>query len=198
MSKLCGVALLAGAALWGAGASALELGTIAEPTAVFRDDLWVGGGPQGQKTFLKPMWPGALRCADRIAACSRTFRRSELLTSTNADASANAILDSTGHLVAVGGLVVTERVDADGPLSDVGVVTDWTVGGERTLDPAGTHSWERLIPDASPHAKWLPVGSYRFESDSPAAIPEPATWALFGLGFVALGALGRTRRRQAA
>lgn len=59
--------------------------------------------------------------------------------------------------------------------------------------------------DVSPPASTVGTGALRtlapFKSDiggdfSASAIPEPATWAMLGLGFVTLGFVGLTRRRK--
>ncbi len=197
--------LLAGGALSGSVAYGRDLGSIDPTSSTFRDDVWIGDEPRGTKAFLRPLWSGARNCADRLPSCVRTIRRIELLTSPAGDATANIVLDMTGHTVSVTGLVIIERVEASGFLSGLGIPTSWSVGGEKVLNPVGTHTWNMLVPDASPNAKWLPIQSYRFDDSSPAevqrapqpaAIPEASTSELIGVGFAALGWAAAARRRR--
>jgi hypothetical protein len=196
MTKWLGCALLVLAALSGSAASGRDLGRIDSLSSSFRDDIWIGGDPQGTQPLLRPLWSGASRCPERLS-CIRAFRRVELLASPAGDAIANLAIDSTGHAVSMTGLVVTVREDSAPLLARFGVATGWSVAGEETFDPVGTRSWENLDPDASPHAKWLPVQSYRFADWSPSGVPELATWALIGVGLVALGSIRAMQRRPA-
>jgi hypothetical protein len=101
--------------------------------------------------------------------------------------------------MALSGMIVTERLEADG-FGAPGSLTDWVVVGERALDGDGTHSWSLLSPDISPDAHWLPIELYRFDDASfstsfaaraPAtAAPETSTWAMALIGFAALGLAG--------
>jgi hypothetical protein len=202
LSRLAFLLLLGGAALASQVVEGRELRSIGLGGSYgFRDDIWVGGGPTGTTTFLRPLWSGLWTCANQFGSCVMEFRSDGLLSSTAADASANRTVDITGHAISVSGLVVTERVERSGFFLDFGEATTWSVGGEQVLDDVGTHAWEILIADASPNAKWLPITPYRFEGSSPTAewlsaqqtaIPEASTWELIGVGFAALGCAAAT------
>ena len=197
MSGGLAVMLLAAATFAAPAAEGGAIGSF-EPGAhyAFRDDAWIGGDPRGTRPFMRPLWSGALDCFERLASCKREFRRAELFTSTLANASPNRVIDLNGHALGVTGVVTIERVATPDLFADFGVTTAWDVGGEQVFDSAGTHAWEALYPDASPNAKWIPIQSYRFEGATPqAAIPEPQTWVLIGVGFTALASAAMVRRR---
>ena len=198
MSGGLAVMLLAAATLAGPAAEGGAVGSF-EPGVhdVFRDDAWIGGAPRGTQSFRRPLWSGAVGCSERLRSCRLAFRRAERFTSTAADASPNRVIDLNGHALGVSGVVTIERAAPD-IFQDFGVITAWNVGGEQVLDSAGTHAWEALYRDASPYARWLPIQSYRFEVTSPqTAIPEPRSWELIGIGFVALASAAMARRRFA-
>jgi hypothetical protein len=127
-------------------------------------------------------------------------RRSELLSSNNADVSAKKVGDTTGHAMGVSGMIVIERLEPDG------FGADWVVVGERTLDGDGTHSWSLLSSDISLDAPWLPTNLYRFEGSSfsmvfaagaaAGATPQPSTWAMILIGFAGLGLAGYRSSRN--
>lgn len=189
--------LLAAAALVGPAADAKDLGSIVQgPRNAFRDDVWNGGEPLGTRTFLRPLWSGVQGCADRLRSCPRDIRRAEVLTSTAADASPNRTDDVNGHALGVSGMVIVERAEPSDFFGGFGVTTTWDVGGEQVLDDSGWRAWEALYPDASPNAKWLPIQSYAFAFATPqAAVPEAPTWALLGVGFMALASAVVISRR---
>ena len=155
----------------------------------FDDWSWPANGLEGP------------RAASSAVADFGTYvvRRTELLSSNAADVSVNKVVDSTGHAMALTGMIVTERLEADG-FGALGSLTDWVVVGERALNGDGSHSWSLLSPDISPDAHWLPIELYRFEDASfsmsfaaaaPAtATPEASTWAMALIGFAALGLAG--------
>jgi PEP-CTERM motif len=162
----------------------------------FADSLPTNNGLELRRT---PSLPGAdwvLRCFVNCAPAFATYivRRSELLTSNDADVSAKRVVDATGRAMGVSGMIVIERLEPDG----FGAV----VVGERTLDGNGAHSWSLLSSGISLDAPWLPGDLYQFEGSSfsidfaaasPAgagATPEPSTWAMILIGFAGLGLAG--------
>jgi hypothetical protein len=177
-----------------ADASAAAPGTSAWSSG-FDDWSWTADGlerPRAPSPALADWSPGCVNCG--AAFGTYVVRRTELLSSNAADLSVNKVVDSTGHAMALSGMIVTERV---------GSLTDWLVVGERVLDGDGSHSWSLLSPDISPDARWLPIELYRFDDASfsmsfagaaPAtATPEASTWAMTLIGFVALAVAGYGR-----
>ena len=164
----------------------------------FADSLPTNNGLERRRTLSPPGADWALRCFVNCAPAFATYvvRRSELLTSNDADVSAKRVVDATGRAMGVSGMIVVERLESDG------FGADWLVVGERTLDGNGTHSWSLLSSGISPDAPWLPGDLYQFEGSSfsmdfaaasPAgarATPEPSTWAMILIGFAALGLAG--------
>jgi hypothetical protein len=189
-------ALAASATSADAGASMIT----AAWSSGFDDSLWTNNG-LGRARALSPIAGWATQCFVNCGPAFGTYavHRIELLSSNTADISVNKAADLTGHAMAVGGMVVTERLEADSFSADPTSLLNWVVVGERTLDGNGTHSWELLSPDISPDAHWLPIDLYRFEGSSfsmdlaaqaPAgasATPEASTWAMTLIGFAGLG-----------
>jgi hypothetical protein len=70
----------------------------------------------------------------------------------------------------VGGMIVIERLEPDGP----GSLMNWVVVSEATLDDNGASSWSLIGPPVD--APWLPSSLYQFEGSSfsfdPAAEPS--------------------------
>jgi hypothetical protein len=154
---------------------------------------------------MEQQWKSASECAPVLcrrwalqcfANCGPAFgryvlRRSELLSSNTADISVNKAADATGHVMALNGMIVIERLEADG------LGADWVVVSERTLDSNGTHSWS-LLSDVSRDAPWFPTNLYQFDGSSvsvnfvagqaagPDATPEASTWAMMLIGFLGL------------
>jgi hypothetical protein len=170
----------------------------------FDDWSWTANGLERPRA---PSSAGADWSPECFVTCGAAFatygvRRTELLSSNTADLSVNRVVDSTGHAMALSGMIVIERLEADG-FGAAGSLTDWVVVGERALDGDGTHSWSLLSPDISPDAHWLPIELYRFEDASfsmsfaaaapGAATPEASTWAMTLIGCAALG-VARYRR----
>lgn len=121
------------------------------------------------------------------------------MSSNTADLSVNKAVDSTGHAMAMSGMVVTERLEPDGFNADPGFPVDWVVVGERTSDGDGAHSWSLSPSDISLVANGLPLDLYRFDGSSVSidfaaaarpcagATPEASTWALTLIGAAVLG-----------
>jgi PEP-CTERM motif len=105
----------------------------------------------------------------------------------------------------VGGMTVVERLESDAS----GLLTNWIVVSERTLDEDGSHSWTLLsrVPSDAP---WRPSDLYRFEGSSfstelaagetAGATPEPSTWMMMLMGFAGLflASYRRARTGQAS
>ena len=192
------VALVASAAGADASAAALQ---ISAWSSGFDDWSWTANGLEGPRAPSSAGADWSLGCFVNCGAAFGTYvvRRTELLSSNAADVSVNKVVDSTGHAMALTGLIVTERLEADG-FGAPGSLTDWVVVGERALNGDGSHSWSLLSPDISPDAHWLPIELYRFDDASfstsfaaraPAtAAPETSTWAMALIGFAALGLAG--------
>ena len=118
-------------------------------------------------------------------------RRSDLMTSNNADLSTRKTIDATGHSMGVGGTIVVERLEPDAS----GSLMNWVVVSEHTLDENGWYSWSRLSGVAS-DALWQPSDLYRFEGSSfstdlatggtAGSTPEPSTWMMMLMGFAGL------------
>jgi hypothetical protein len=187
----------------GADASAPRIG--GAWSSGFDDWLWTDTSPP--KT-LSPLAGWAEQCLIDCGPAFGTYavRRTELMSSNAADASVNRAADSTGHMMGVSGLTVIERLASDGFTADSGLMTDWVVTGERTLDGGGTHSWSLLPPDFSPDTRWLPIQVYRFEdaslsmnfatAASASATPEASTWAMTLVGFLWLSVAGYRNNRN--
>ncbi len=164
----------------------------------FSDDLWVGGEPaasQSPPLRLSEEWARLSKLGQWPSA---VIYRTELLTSTAADASAHRVIDINGHAMSVSGMIITEHADSVGMTFGA---TEWSVVGERVFDEGGARGWSVLPQDASPYAGWLPIRVYSFDYEGPAvsyagaepsasAFPEPATWAMMLLGFAGLGFAG--------
>ena len=170
----------------------------------FTDSLPANNGLERWRTLSPPGADWALRCFVNRAPAFATsvVRRSELLTSNDADVSGKRVVDATGRTMGVSGTSVIERLEPDG------FGADWVVVGERTLDSNGTHSWSLLSSGISPDAPWLPSDLYQFEGSSfsmdfaaaspagPGATPEPSTWAMIVIGFAGLGLTGYRSSRN--
>jgi hypothetical protein len=129
-----------------------------------------------------------------LVSCGPAFgtfvvRRSDLLTSNTADVSARRAVDSAGHPMGLGGMIMVERLESDGS----GSLTNWVVMSERTVDENGSHSWS-LLSSVAPDAPWLPSELYRFEGSSfsfdlaagPSATPEASSWVMTLIGLAAV------------
>jgi hypothetical protein len=162
----------------------------------FDDWSWTANGLEGPRAPSPAVADWSPGCLVNCGAAFGTYvvRRTELLSSNAADLSVSEVVDSTGHAMALSGMIVIERL---------GSLMEWVVVGERALDGDGTHSWSLLSPDTSPDAHWLPIELYRFEDASfsmnfaaraPAtAAPEASTWAMTLIGFATLGMSGYRR-----
>jgi hypothetical protein len=194
-----------------AGAAALVASTAnADASAREIASVWSYGFADSllpENGIHRPTMPsvghGALRC---FVNCGLSFgayvvRRSELLTSNTGDVSARKVIDASGHLMGVSGMIVIERREPDG------FSADWVVVGERSLDEDGTHSWSLLSSDVFRDPPWVPINLYQFEGSSVSmdfaagaplgATPEASTWAMMLLGFAGLGFAGyRGSRNQ--
>jgi hypothetical protein len=122
-----------------ADASARE---ISELSYGFADSLWTQTNIE-RSGALSPLSGGGIHqcsvnCGPAFGAT--VVRRSDLLTSNNADLAARTTADANGHAMGVGGAIVVERLESDAS----GSLTNWVVVSERTLDEDGSHSWSRL------------------------------------------------------
>jgi hypothetical protein len=182
-----------------ADASARE---ISESSYGFADSLWTQTDIERSGTLWPSSRGGGHQCS---ANCGPAFgttvvRRSDLLTSNNADLSARKTVDANGHAMGVGGAIVVERLESDAS----GSLTNWVVVSERTLDEDGSHSWSRLSGVPS-DALWRSSDLYRFEGSSfstdlavgrnAGATPEPSTWMMLLMGFVGLAFAGYRNSR---
>jgi hypothetical protein len=168
----------------------------------FADSLPTNNGLERRSTLSPRGADWALRCFVNCAPAFATYvvRRSELLTSNDADVSAKRVVDATGRAMGVSGMIVIERLEPEG------FGADWLVVGERTLDGNGTQSWSLLSSGISLDAPLLPGDLYQFEGSSfsmdfaaasPAgATPEPSTWAMILIGFAGLGLAGYRSSRN--
>jgi hypothetical protein len=194
------------ASVTNAGASATE--TNSAWSYGFADSLWTNNELERRRMLSPAVADWALRC---FVNCGPAFgayvvRRSELLTSNNADVSGKKIVDVTGHAIGVSGTIVIERLERDGFGADSGSPADWVVVGERTLDGNETHSWALSSSGISLDAPWFPSDLYRFEGSSVSidlatgttagAAPEPSTWAMILIGFAGLGLAGSRSSRS--
>ena len=144
----------------------------------------------------------ALKCSANCGPAFGTYvaRRSEMLTSNNADISTRKTADSAGHAMGVGGAVVVERLEPDAPGS---LLTNWVVVSERTVEENGFHSWSLLSGPPSDEP-WLPRDLYRFEGASfsmdlageAPPTPEASTWVMMLIGFAGLGIAGHRRSKN--
>jgi hypothetical protein len=195
------------AAATSADAAADAPGTKSVWSYDFNDSLWTNAGLDRPNT-LSSFAGWAPQC---FVNCGPAFgayvvQRTELLSSNAADVSVNKTADSTGHSVAVSGMIISQRLEPDGFGADPNSWADWQVVAERTLDSGGTHSWSRLSADISLDAHWLPLELYRFDGSSlsmdfvarasAGAAPEPSTWAMMLIGFAGLGLAGYRRSRN--
>jgi hypothetical protein len=184
------VAAALAASVTHADASARE---ISESSYGFADSLWTQTEIERSGT-LSPLSAG--RTHQCSVNCGPAFgitvvRRSDLLTSNNADLSVRTTADANGHAMGVGGAIVVERLQSDAS----GSLTNWVVVSERTVDENGSHSWSRLSGVPS-DALWQPSDLYRFEGSSfstdftagrtAGATPEPSTWMMMLMGFAGL------------
>lgn len=184
-------AALLAASVTNADATAREVGV---SSYGFADSLWTKAEIE-RPGALSPFGDGGahpcwVQCGPVFGTA--VVRRSDLLTSNNADLSARKTADANGHQIGVGGMIVVERLELDAS----GSLTNWIVVSERTLDEDGSHSWSRLS-DVPSDALWRPSDLYRFEGSSfstdlaaggaAGATPEPATWMMMLLGFAGLG-----------
>jgi hypothetical protein len=161
----------------------------------FVDSLPTNDGLERRRTLSPRGADWALRCFANcgLAFATNVVRRSDLLTSNDADVSGKRVVDATGRAMGVSGMVVIERLEPDG------FGADWLVVGEQTLDGNGTHSWSLLSSGISLDAPWRPGDLYQFEGSSfsmdfaaasptgAGATPEPSTWAMILIGFAGLG-----------
>jgi hypothetical protein len=161
----------------------------------FADSLWTQAEIERSGTLSPFGGEGAHQC---WVQCRPVFgativRRSDLLTSNNADLSTRKTADANGHQMGVGGTTLVERLESDAS----GSLTNWVVVSERTVDEDGWHSWSRLSGVPS-DALWRPSDLYRFESSSfstdllgeTPTTPEASTWVMMLIGFAGLGLAG--------
>jgi PEP-CTERM motif len=183
-----------GASATNADATAREIGA---SSYGFSDSLWTK--PESERSGPPSLFGGVgahpcwVRCGPVFG--TTVIRRSDLLTSNNADLSARKTGDANGHQMGVGGMTVVERLESDAS----GSLTNWVVVSERIVDEDGSHSWSRLSGVPS-DALWQPSDLYLFEGSSfstdfaagrtAGATPEPSTWMMMLMGFAGLGVAG--------
>jgi hypothetical protein len=161
----------------------------------FADSLLPNTGLEQPGTLSLSGRDWALKCSVNCGPAFGTLNtsRSELLTSNTADVATRKTVDSAGHAMGLGGMVVVERLEPDSG----SLLTNWVVVSERTVDENGSHSWSLLsgMPSGAP---WLPNDLYRFEgssfstdrlADTPTT-PEASTWMMMLIGFAGLGVAG--------
>jgi hypothetical protein len=182
-----------------ADASARE---IIESSYGFADSLWTKTEIEHSGTLSALNGGGIHQCSVNCGPAFGTtvVRRSDLLTSNNADLSVRTTADANGHAMGVGGAIVVERLESDAS----GSLTNWVVVSERTLDENGSHSWSRLSGVPS-DALWQPSDLYRFEGSwfstdlavggNAGATPEPSTGMMLLMGFAGLTFAGYRNSR---
>ena len=181
----------------------------------FTDDAWVGGPPRGPQDLLpqlpkstSPTLNPSLKCKSKAGPllCKRLVHRDDRLSSTD-DTSDNRYVDLTGHVMSLGGMILSEGATGDDSTAMSGDFTQWLVVGEESFDQRGRHTWLLLSPGASPYARWLPIRVYRFAGLGPGlppalaersrtTVPEPSTRALVVVGSVGLCLMSLARRER--
>jgi hypothetical protein len=175
---------------------------ISESSYGFADSPWTQTDIERSGALSPSSRGGSHQCS---ANCGPAFgtpvvRRSDLLTSNNADLSARTTADANGHPMGVGGMTVVERLESNAS----GSLTNWVVVSERTMDENGSHSWSRSSGVPS-DALWQPSDLYRFEGSSfstdfaaagtAGATPEPSIWMMLLMGFAGLSLAGYRNSR---
>jgi PEP-CTERM motif len=96
-----------------------------------------------------------------------------------------------------GSLALHSARDRDRGSHGVGSLLRWADGGRRLFTPfgdyelAGTYFVEVAGTSGAGSLKLAVDGNVT----TLAAVPEPSTWAMFGIGFAGLAAVGLRRRR---
>jgi hypothetical protein len=196
------------AAALGVAASKAEV--LTEPSLQYRfsDAVWTPNRPRSSEETLAPRLPRGPQCL--AAGCDEIGNVSawsdERLSSYAGGLPGDTYLDANGHRITKSGLVVLRgrAPNVFGLDQDDGAQA-W-VGGEITFDPAGSHSWFAVHPNAASEARLFPVEAFRFEGQGlgalvegvqvPTSIPEPAVWRLMALGFVALALWSIAKARK--